>query len=182
MCLFPGCQAADAWNWTLIYIHRRGEEWVGLYLLSLTSLWCAHRELCLSLVTAYYVLQDGSDYRRRVTAINSTTNIFGYVNAFPNPSKISDKGTPMVTLLTCFRTCIQNVPGVYRGRTRLDPGQAIWDFWWNKWHWDRFSSEYCGFNLSASFHRTYMPIHSPIVDAVQAWLHQMTLSLNNIQK
>jgi hypothetical protein len=27
------------------------------------------------------------------------------------------------------------------------------DVWWEKWHWDRFSSEYICFPLSVSFHQ-----------------------------
>jgi hypothetical protein len=29
----------------------------------------------------------------------------------------------------------------------------MWDFWWTKWHWDRFFPEYFGFPLSISFRR-----------------------------
>jgi hypothetical protein len=29
----------------------------------------------------------------------------------------------------------------------------MWDLWWTKWHWDRFSPKYFGFPLSISFHR-----------------------------
>jgi hypothetical protein len=29
----------------------------------------------------------------------------------------------------------------------------MWDFWWTKWHWDRFFSEFFGFLMSISFHR-----------------------------
>jgi hypothetical protein len=29
----------------------------------------------------------------------------------------------------------------------------MWDLWWTKWHWDKFSPEYFGFPLSISFHR-----------------------------
>jgi hypothetical protein len=28
----------------------------------------------------------------------------------------------------------------------------MWDFWWTKWHWDRFFPEFFGFLLSVSFH------------------------------
>jgi hypothetical protein len=31
-------------------------------------------------------------------------------------------------------------------------GQAMWDLWWAKWHWDRFFSEFFSFSLSVSFH------------------------------
>jgi hypothetical protein len=33
------------------------------------------------------------------------------------------------------------------------PGQYMWDFWWTKWHWNRFFPEYFGVPLSVSFHR-----------------------------
>jgi hypothetical protein len=29
----------------------------------------------------------------------------------------------------------------------------MWNFWWMKWHWDRFFSEFFGFPLSMSFQR-----------------------------
>jgi hypothetical protein len=29
----------------------------------------------------------------------------------------------------------------------VNHGQSMWDFWWAKWHWDRFFSEYFGFIL-----------------------------------
>jgi hypothetical protein len=32
-------------------------------------------------------------------------------------------------------------------------GQSMWDLWWTKWHWYRFSPEYFGFPLSIAFHR-----------------------------
>jgi hypothetical protein len=34
----------------------------------------------------------------------------------------------------------------------------MWDLWWTKWHWDRFFSEYVGFPLSISFHRSSIKI------------------------
>jgi hypothetical protein len=27
----------------------------------------------------------------------------------------------------------------------------MWDFWWKKWHWDRFFPDHFGFPLSISF-------------------------------
>jgi hypothetical protein len=32
----------------------------------------------------------------------------------------------------------------------------MWDFWWTKWHWDRFFREYFGFPLS--MHSTGAPL------------------------
>jgi hypothetical protein len=26
-------------------------------------------------------------------------------------------------------------------------GLSVWDFWWTKWHWDRFLFQYFGFSL-----------------------------------
>lgn len=39
------------------------------------------------------------------------------------------------------------------GGLRSDPGHTMWDWWWTKWSWDRFFSEYFGFPLSLSFHQ-----------------------------
>jgi hypothetical protein len=32
----------------------------------------------------------------------------------------------------------------------------MWDLWWTKWHWDRFSAEYYGF--PCQFHSTGAPL------------------------
>jgi hypothetical protein len=45
------------------------------------------------------------------------------------------------------------VAGLPPRRPGFDPGLSMWDFWWTKWHWDRFFPEYFGFPLSVSFHR-----------------------------
>jgi len=34
------------------------------------------------------------------------------------------------------------------------PGKSMWDLWPNKWHCDRFFSEYFGFPKSVSFHQS----------------------------
>jgi hypothetical protein len=44
-------------------------------------------------------------------------------------------------------------PASHRGGPGSIPGQSMWDLWWTKWHWDRFSPEFFGFPLSISFHR-----------------------------
>jgi hypothetical protein len=32
-------------------------------------------------------------------------------------------------------------------------GHSMWDFWWTKWHWDRFFFKFFDFPLSVSFHQ-----------------------------
>jgi hypothetical protein len=32
----------------------------------------------------------------------------------------------------------------------------MWDFWWTKWHWDRYFLEYFGF--ACQFHSTGAPL------------------------
>jgi len=43
-------------------------------------------------------------------------------------------------------------PACYRGELGSIPGQSLWDFWWQKWHWDRYFFEFFGFPLSVSFY------------------------------
>jgi hypothetical protein len=38
-------------------------------------------------------------------------------------------------------------------------GQSMWDLWWTKWHWDRVFSEFFGFAVSMSFHRSFILIY-----------------------
>jgi hypothetical protein len=39
-------------------------------------------------------------------------------------------------LLMFWMVCFK----VYCGGPGSSPGQVMWDLWWTKWHWDRFSS------------------------------------------
>jgi hypothetical protein len=45
-------------------------------------------------------------------------------------------------------------PASLRGGPGSPPDQSVWYLWWTKWHWNIFSSEFCGFSLSVSFHRS----------------------------
>jgi hypothetical protein len=38
-------------------------------------------------------------------------------------------------------------PATQHGSPSSLPGQSMWDFWWTKWHWGKFISEYFGFPL-----------------------------------
>jgi hypothetical protein len=50
-----------------------------------------------------------------------------------------------------------------------------WDFWWMKWHRDRFVYDYIAFLLSVSFHQCPILPYSSITDTVQPY--QLTASL-----
>jgi hypothetical protein len=48
--------------------------------------------------------------------------------------------------------------------------QSVWDFWWRKWHWDRFLSQYLGCTLSVSFHKcSILTLPLPEGQTVEAW-------------
>jgi hypothetical protein len=38
------------------------------------------------------------------------------------------------------------------------PGQSMWDLWWTKWHWNRFSPSTSVFPYQ--FHSTGAPLHA----------------------
>jgi hypothetical protein len=46
----------------------------------------------------------------------------------------------------------------HRWRLCLCSFQSVWDLWWTKWHWDRFSKSF-GFHLSISFRQSYIFTH-----------------------
>jgi hypothetical protein len=41
------------------------------------------------------------------------------------------------------------------------PVQYVWDLWWTKWQWDRFSSEFFGLFLSIASRRGSLSIYHP---------------------
>jgi hypothetical protein len=64
----------------------------------------------------------------------------------------------VTTVIHCARQCHGSCgksPASHRGGPGSIPGQSMWDFWWKKWHWDRFPlpPKYFDFPRSISFHR-----------------------------
>jgi len=45
-------------------------------------------------------------------------------------------------------------------------GQSMWDLWWTKWKWDRFSSEYFHFPFSLLFDQCFIHIYSSTTDTI----------------
>jgi hypothetical protein len=60
----------------------------------------------------------------------------------------------------CFKVCSWAViwlrrlfAGLSQRRPVFAPGSSMWDLWWTKWHWERFSSKFFGISMSISFDR-----------------------------
>jgi hypothetical protein len=51
----------------------------------------------------------------------------------------------------------------------------MWDLWWTKWHWDRFSPEYFGF--PCQFHSTGAPLLGKTKKIIIIFIVGFTISL-----
>jgi hypothetical protein len=47
--------------------------------------------------------------------------------------------------------CAMVQAGWSLGSQRGGPSQSMWNLWWTKWHWDRFSSKFFGFQQGPIF-------------------------------
>jgi hypothetical protein len=45
------------------------------------------------------------------------------------------------------------IAGCLPRRPSSSTNQVMWDLWWTKWHWGRFSPEYFGFPCHFAFHQ-----------------------------
>jgi hypothetical protein len=75
----------------------------------------------------------------------------------PNDYQHLFSGHAIAQVVSCW-------PTSYCGGLGAMPVQVMWDLWWTKWHWGRFS-EYFGFPLHFSFHRLLHTFHHLLSEA-----------------